>query len=73
MKNVWYDTAASPFLYKPDIYNIGMKLAGPEKILLGTDYPLLKPERYFADMRDAGISAAEMTAICGENASYNFV
>jgi len=68
LKNVWYDTAASPFLYRSDLYGLSMGLAGPDKILFGTDYPLLKPSRYFQDMTASGLSDPDKFRIQGENA-----
>lgn len=68
LANVWYDTAASPFLYDAGIYAAAGLLAGWEKILFGTDYPLLKPGRYFGDMEKSGISPEARAAICGGNA-----
>ncbi len=47
LKNVWFDTAASPFLYDPEIYKTALWFAGEDKILFGSDFPLLKPSRYF--------------------------
>ncbi len=72
LKNVWYDTAASPYLYRPDIYKVAADLAGADRILFGTDYPLLKPERYFKEMDQAGLSAKEKAALCGDNARTLF-
>lgn len=68
LKNVYYDTAASPFLYDSRIYSIAARIVGIDKILLGTDYPLLPPERYLKEMEHGGISEDEVRAICGENA-----
>ena len=68
LANVWYDTAASPFLYDAGIYTTAGALAGWGKILFGTDYPLLKPGRYFSEMDKSGISAEARAAICGGNA-----
>jgi predicted TIM-barrel fold metal-dependent hydrolase len=68
LRNVYFDTAASPFLYEPKIYKYGIELAGINKILFGTDYPLLAPARYFKEMSSAGLSENEIAAICGENA-----
>jgi len=68
LRNVYYDTAASPFLYDPAVYRIAAQTAGIDKILLGTDYPLIKPERYFKEMETAGLSQSEVGKICGENA-----
>jgi predicted TIM-barrel fold metal-dependent hydrolase len=68
LKNVYLDTAASPYLYDPQIYAIACKLMGREKILLGSDFPLLKPDRYFKELDDAGVSGSDRAAICGANA-----
>jgi predicted TIM-barrel fold metal-dependent hydrolase len=68
LKNVWFDTAASPFLYDPRVYRMAGEIVGSDKILLGTDYPLLSPKRYFEEMERAGLSEESITRICGENA-----
>lgn len=72
LANVWVDTAASPFLYNPGIYRQALSLAGPDKVLFGTDFPLLRPARYFKEMDAAGLSEAEKAAVCGGNAASLF-
>jgi predicted TIM-barrel fold metal-dependent hydrolase len=67
-KNVYFDTAASPFLYDSDVYQIAEKIIGVEKILFGSDYPLLPPMRYFREIRAAGLSQHKITQIGGLNA-----
>ena len=69
LKNVYFDTAASPFLYDPEIYRLAIQLVGPDKILFGSDFPLIKPARYFKEMQEAGLSKVEMDSICGKNAA----
>ena len=69
LKNVYYDTAASPFLYDSRIYRYARDLVGIDKVLLGTDYPLLKPARYFTEMHEGGLNREEMDAVCGKNAA----
>jgi len=69
LKNVYYDTAASPFLYDSRIYRYAKDLVGMDKVLLGTDYPLLKPQRYCKEMTEAGLDPADMALICGRNAA----
>ena len=69
LTNVYYDTAASPFLYDSRIYNYAKDLVGIDKVLFGTDYPLLKPERYFKEMAAAGMDAADRGQVCGKNAA----
>lgn len=72
LQNTWFDTAASPFLYDKDIYFIAAKIVGAQKILFGSDFPLLKPGRYFKEMREAGLSPDAIKKICGENAACLF-
>jgi hypothetical protein len=68
LQNVYVDTAASPFLYESTIYPLAKQLAGLEKILFGSDFPLLKPQRYFQEMEASGLSAIDIQRICGGNA-----
>ena len=67
LTNVWFDTAASPYLYRPEIYRLALELAGPDKVLFGSDFPLLEPGRYFDEMAKAGLSKAQREQICGAN------
>ncbi|KJS31782.1 MAG: amidohydrolase [Desulfatitalea sp. BRH_c12] len=69
LTNVWFDTAASPFLYRSDIYRLAIELAGPDKILLGTDYPLLSVNRYLDDIEKSGVGPEDKQKICGRNAA----
>jgi len=69
LKNTWFDTAASPYLYDKEIYSISTKIVGFDKILFGSDFPLIKPSRYFKEMKDAGLSKDAIGTICGENAA----
>ena len=45
MNNVFFDTAASPLLYSPQVYTQVIQLVGADKILFGSDYPLLAQSR----------------------------
>ena len=67
-QNVAVDTAASPFLYDPVIYKHAADILGSEKILFGSDFPLLNPSRYFEEMAQAGLSKNDIESICGLNA-----
>ena len=72
LKNVYFDTAASPYLYDLGIYQLAVELVGIDKILLGSDYPLLAPEKYFSEMKQAGLSQSKIDKICGLNAKRLF-
>jgi len=72
LKNVYFDTAASPYLYDPEVYQIAIKFAGIDKILFGSDFPLLAPEKYFNEMRQLGLAKDQIDQICGLNAQDLF-
>jgi len=69
MANVYYDTAASPFLYSKKIYAIVSEIVGAEKILFGTDFPLIRPQRYFQELEESGLPRGDREKILGLNAS----
>ena len=69
LKNIWYDTAASPFLYDSAIYRVVHEMGLTDKILLASDYPLLKPSRYYKDINASGISTEDKEKIMGKNAT----
>jgi predicted TIM-barrel fold metal-dependent hydrolase len=66
--SVYYDTAASPFLYRPQVYKVAADIAGPGRILFATDFPLLKMRRHIDEINEAGLSKDVRTAILGRNA-----
>jgi predicted TIM-barrel fold metal-dependent hydrolase len=66
-RNVYFDTAASPYLYRPQIYRLAAEMVGPEKILYGSDYPLIPPRRYLAEMEAADLPEEWKALILGKN------
>lgn len=73
LTDVYYDTAASPFLYRPDIYDLAARIVGPEKIFFGSDYPLIRPNRYFKEMEGAGLAPDVAGMIKGDSAANVFL
>jgi predicted TIM-barrel fold metal-dependent hydrolase len=73
LKNVYFDTAASPFLYDATVFRIAVELVGVDRILFGTDFPLLLPARYYSDMDRAGLTRTQIDKICGLNAQALFL
>lgn len=76
LRNVYYDTAASPLLYDKKVFRQVVDLIGADRILYGSDYPLrLHPReskspnftRFLDDIRSAGLSPVEFDAIMGGN------
>ncbi len=68
-RNVWYDTAASTYLYKPAVFRAVLDIVGPAKVLWGSDYPVLGMGRFLRRCReDAGVRDDEAPGLFGENA-----
>jgi predicted TIM-barrel fold metal-dependent hydrolase len=67
-QRVYYDTAASPFLYRPQVYSLAVQIVGPGRILWGSDFPLISPARYFRELAETGLSSPTQDRILGENA-----
>jgi len=68
LENVFFDTAASPYLYNPQIYSGVADLVGSEKILFGTDYPLLSTKTYLKEIDSLDLDPKVRNQILGENA-----
>ncbi len=69
LKNIWFDTAASPFLYDPAVYQVALAAGVLDRVLLGSDYPLLKPARYYKDLDASGLPETEKQQVLGGNAA----
>ncbi len=69
LSHTWFDTAASPYLYRPAVYSIAGNVVGFDKILFGSDYPLLRPKRYIQEMTAAGLDSHCIDQILGANAA----
>ena len=65
----YVDTAASSLLYRPEVYASGLELVGAERILFGSDFPLIALERALEEVRQAPIDDEARQLILGENAS----
>jgi len=67
--NVYFDSAASPFLYNPQIYRVASEIAGSDHILFGSDYPLLAPTRLIKEIKSLNLPSDVENQILGGNAS----
>ncbi len=71
-RNVYYDSAASPFLYESRIHGVAATCAGEGKLLFGTDFPLIPYGRCLDDAHAGGMSEAALAAFLGGNARRLF-
>jgi predicted TIM-barrel fold metal-dependent hydrolase len=68
MQNVFFDTAASPLLYHPQIYEQVVQLVGAERILFGSDYPLLEQGLALKEITSLDLSEETKHLILADNA-----
>ncbi len=68
MSNVFFDTAASPLLYNPQVYTQVTRLVGGDKILFGSDYPLLPQRRVLNEIRSLDMPEETKNLILSGNA-----
>lgn len=76
LPNIWFDTAASPLLYDARVWLVVCHLVGPDRILFGSDFPLLLYPRHqqvpgwsglLDELAESGLRADELAAIRGRN------
>ncbi len=68
MGHTYFDCAATPFLYRPQVFESVAAMVGADKILFGSDYPLLSPKRVLDQIASSSLSAKEKSLILGGNA-----
>jgi len=68
LKNVYFDSSASPYLYKPEIFRHVADIAGADKILFGSDYPLMPPSRVLDQLRSLNLDEDVENMILSGNA-----
>jgi predicted TIM-barrel fold metal-dependent hydrolase len=68
LANVSFDTAATVFLYKPEIFQHVSHIIGSGKILFGTDYPLMHQNRVLAQIQSSQLPEEDKARILGANA-----
>lgn len=66
--NVWYDTAATAYLYQPKIVPVVAALVGAERILFASDYGLLRQQRIIDYIAQSGLDRDAVANILGGNA-----
>jgi predicted TIM-barrel fold metal-dependent hydrolase len=66
--NVWYDSSASLFLYRAEIFPTVARIAGAHKLLWASDFPLISQQRMLAYVQDTELSPDELRLALGRNA-----
>lgn len=71
MESLYFDTAAVSLLYDDESVARLVALAGPDRVLFGSDYPLLSPRRQLQRIT-ALLPGDSAQAVCGGNADILF-
>lgn len=68
LSNVYFDTAASPWLYRDEIFKHVTEILGADKVLYGSDYPLMKQSKLVQSIRNLDLTEKAKSLILGGNA-----
>jgi predicted TIM-barrel fold metal-dependent hydrolase len=71
LENVYFDTAAFPLLYDDGSVPRLVDLAGPGRVIFGSDYPLLSPRRQLERIQPL-LPPEAVRAVCGDTAGSLF-
>ena len=66
--HVWYDTAATIYLYRNTIVPVVSQLVGADRILFASDYALLPQRRVIDHIKQSNLDAEKVEMILGKNA-----
>lgn len=69
---VRYDTAASPYLYRHDILRVATDLVGADRILWGSDFPVLGQQRFLRRTLETELAADALTRILSGSARSTY-
>jgi predicted TIM-barrel fold metal-dependent hydrolase len=70
-ERVVYDSAASTYLYRFEVFRTVLDLVGPERVMFGSDYPVLRQDRFLRRVRQTSWrDTAEEQAVLGETARH---
>ena len=72
LDNVYFDSAAQPFLYTPVAYAAAALAAGGSRILFGSDFPLVSQQRALRAARSGGLDGHDEGRVLGSNAGGLF-
>lgn len=72
VRNVVYDSAASTYLYRFQVFRAVLDIVGPERVLMGSDFPVLRQDRFLKRTRNAGLHPDEVGPVLGGNAARIF-
>ena len=69
LDHTYFDSAATTLLYDARIFETVASAIGPERILMGSDYPLVRARKVIEQVKSAGLSSSAKDLVLGGNAA----
>jgi predicted TIM-barrel fold metal-dependent hydrolase len=70
--SVYFDSAASPLIYSDQVFSVVEQLVGAERLLFGSDFPLLRQTRLLRQIEESGLANESKILLMGGNAARLF-
>ena len=69
LDRAYFDTAATSLLYDAQVFETAASVIGPERILMGSDYPLVRARTVIGQVESSGLSRSAKDMVLGGNAA----
>jgi predicted TIM-barrel fold metal-dependent hydrolase len=66
--NAVYDSAASTYLYRFEVFRTVLDIVGPRRAIFASDYPVLRQDRFLRRVLAAGLGPDELEPVLAGNA-----
>ena len=68
LSHTYFDSAATTLLYDAQVFETAASVVGAERILMGSDYPLVRAHKVIGQVESSALSQSEKDLIVGGNA-----
>ena len=68
LSHTYFDSAATTLLYDAQVFETAASVVGAERILMGSDYPLVRARKVIGQVESSALSQSEKDLIVGGNA-----
>ncbi|MBI4333398.1 MAG: amidohydrolase [Chloroflexi bacterium] len=69
LNNTYYDTAASTLLYKMDVFEYAAAFLPRNKVLFGSDFPLISPKKFIQRIKALNLPVEKEESLLWQNAA----
>ena len=68
LSHTYFDSAATTLLYDAQVFETAVSVIGPERILMGSDYPLVRARKIIGQVESSALCKSDKDLILGGNA-----